>query len=34
MILKRHERGNYIITDKGFRTVITITELYSVLNPG
>lgn len=28
MILQRHERGDYVITDKGFRTFTTITQLY------
>jgi DNA-binding transcriptional ArsR family regulator len=31
MILQRHERGDYIITDKGFKTMTAITQLYSVL---
>jgi|SRR5208337_247440 len=28
MILQRHERGDYIITDKGFRTLTAVAELY------
>jgi len=32
MILQRHERGDYIITDKGYKTLTAITELYWVLN--
>jgi predicted transcriptional regulator len=31
MILQRHERGDYVITDKGFKTITAITQLYSVL---
>ena len=31
MILQRHERGDYIITDKGFRTLTAIAELYRVI---
>jgi predicted transcriptional regulator len=27
MILQRHERGDYIITDKGFKTLTAISEL-------
>jgi DNA-binding transcriptional ArsR family regulator len=34
MILQRHERGDYVITDKGFRTMTTIADLYRALNPG
>jgi DNA-binding transcriptional ArsR family regulator len=34
MILQRHERGDYIITDKGFKTMNAIAELFRVLNPG
>ncbi|MBP1928964.1 DNA-binding transcriptional ArsR family regulator [Methanolinea mesophila] len=33
MILQRHERGDYIITDKGWKTVTTISELYRTLHP-
>ncbi len=33
MILQRHERGDYVITDKGFKTITAIAELYRVLNP-
>lgn len=32
MILQRHERGDYIITDKGFRTLSAIAELYRRVN--
>lgn len=31
MILQRHERGDYMITEKGFRVLRGITELYSDL---
>ncbi|MFA6225928.1 MAG: winged helix-turn-helix domain-containing protein [Methanoregula sp.] len=31
MILQRHERGDYIITDKGYKTMTAIVELYRVL---
>nr|WP_320160987.1 winged helix-turn-helix domain-containing protein [uncultured Methanoregula sp.] len=33
MILQRHERGDYVITDKGFRTLTSIADLYRGLNP-
>ena len=33
MILQRHERGDYIITDKGYKTMIAISELHWLLNP-
>ncbi len=33
MLLQRHERGDYIITDKGFRTMTAIAELHRLLNP-
>ncbi|MEN6442187.1 MAG: winged helix-turn-helix domain-containing protein [Methanoregula sp.] len=33
MILQRHERGDYIITDKGYKTITAISQLYQVLNP-
>ena len=33
MILQRHERGDYIITDKGFKTMTAISQLYQSLNP-
>jgi predicted transcriptional regulator len=33
MILQRHERGDYIITDKGFKTMTAISQLYHLLNP-
>jgi predicted transcriptional regulator len=32
MILQRHERGDYIITDKGYKTIVAIGELYKVLS--
>ncbi|MGB8892302.1 MAG: winged helix-turn-helix domain-containing protein [Methanoregula sp.] len=32
MILQRHERGDYIITDKGYKTMITIGELHRSLS--
>jgi DNA-binding transcriptional ArsR family regulator len=32
MILQRHERGDYIITDKGWKTLNRIIDLYSALN--
>jgi DNA-binding transcriptional ArsR family regulator len=33
MILQRHERGDYIITDKGFKTLTAIAQLYQLVNP-
>lgn len=33
MILQRHERGDYIITDKGYKTITAISELHQLLNP-
>jgi predicted transcriptional regulator len=33
LILQRHERGDYIITDKGFKTMTAINQLHNVLNP-
>lgn len=33
MILQRHERGDYMITEKGYRALLGITEVYSKLNP-
>jgi predicted transcriptional regulator len=33
MILQRHERGDYIITDKGFKTLTAISQLYHMVNP-
>jgi predicted transcriptional regulator len=33
MILQRHDRGDYIITDKGFKTMTAISELHRLLNP-
>jgi DNA-binding transcriptional ArsR family regulator len=32
MILQRHERGDYIITDKGFKTLTAISELSHQIN--
>lgn len=32
MILQRHERGDYIITDKGYKTLTTIPELHQRRN--
>jgi hypothetical protein len=34
MILQRHERGDYIITDRGYKTLTAITELYQTLHRG
>ena len=34
MILQRHERGDYIITEKGFSTLRVVSDLYRALNPG
>jgi hypothetical protein len=31
MILQRHERGDYIITDKGFKTLTAISQLYQLV---
>jgi len=33
MILQRHEPGDYIITDKGFKTMTAISKLHQLLNP-
>ncbi len=33
MILQRHERGDYIITDKGFKTMTAISQLHQLLDP-
>jgi predicted transcriptional regulator len=33
LILQRHERGDYIITDKGYKTMTAISQLHQVLNP-
>jgi DNA-binding transcriptional ArsR family regulator len=33
MILQRHERGDYIITDKGYKTMMAVSELHRLLNP-
>jgi predicted transcriptional regulator len=32
MILQRHERGDYIITNKGYKTMSAIAELHLLLN--
>jgi len=32
MILQRHERGDYIITDKGFKTMTAVSQLYQMVN--
>ncbi|MDD1686390.1 winged helix-turn-helix domain-containing protein [Methanoregula sp.] len=32
MILQRHERGDYIITDKGYKTLVAISELSCRIN--
>ncbi len=32
MILQRHERGDYVITDKGFKTMTAISQLSQLLN--
>ncbi|KUG07913.1 transcriptional regulator, arsr family [hydrocarbon metagenome] len=34
MILQRHERGDYIITDKGYKTLTAISELFQTLHLG
>lgn len=31
MILQRHERGDYMITDKGFKILKSVSDMYSVL---
>jgi predicted transcriptional regulator len=33
MILQRHERGDYIITEKGFSTLRAVSALYATLCP-
>jgi predicted transcriptional regulator len=33
LILQRHERGDYVITDKGYKTMTAITQLHQILNP-
>lgn len=32
MAIQRHERGDYMITDKGFKVLSSICEMYSVLS--
>lgn len=34
MILQRHERGDYIITDRGYKTLTAISELYQTIHRG
>ena len=34
LILQRHERGDYVITDKGYKTMTAINQLHQILNPG
>ena len=31
MILQRHDRGDYIITDKGYKTMVAVAELHRLL---
>lgn len=31
MIIQRHERGDYMITDKGFKIMKSVSDMYSVL---
>jgi hypothetical protein len=33
MILQRHERGDYIITEKGFKTMTAIYQLHQLVHP-
>lgn len=33
MILQRHERGDYMITDKGFKILKSVGDMYSMLTP-
>ncbi|MEI7856656.1 MAG: winged helix-turn-helix domain-containing protein [Methanomicrobiales archaeon] len=33
MILQRHDRGDYIITDKGYKTMVAISDLHRLLAP-
>ncbi len=33
LILQRHDRGDYIITEKGYKTITAISQLYQILNP-
>lgn len=33
LILQRHERGDYIVTDKGYKTMTAISQLHRDLNP-
>jgi len=32
MILQRHERGDYMITEKGYRALLGIAEVYAKLS--
>ncbi len=34
LILQRHERGDYIITDRGYKTMTGISRLQRSLSPG
>lgn len=34
MILQRHERGDYIITDRGYKTLTAVSELFHKLHLG
>ena len=33
MIIQRHERGDYMITGKGFKVMVGVSNIYSALNP-
>jgi hypothetical protein len=33
LILQRHERGDYVITENGFKTMTAIYQLHQILNP-
>jgi predicted transcriptional regulator len=33
LILQRHERGDYVITDKGYKTMMAISQLHQVIHP-
>jgi len=33
LILQRHERGDYIITSKGFKTMTALSQLHNLLDP-
>ena len=34
MIIQRHERGDYVITEKGFRVLSSIREVYGYMFHG